>query len=126
VATTSMEADATTSRTPNEYPSTGSGITSSTRAASGGLDLSARQNAIIASGIRPQAGVLTNAGLVAGRSTSTSSLLSAPLEVILERVRTRTTNPYGKTAAQQNEIRLIGHKLTNASPCSQSRLLQMD
>jgi shikimate kinase len=31
-------------------------------------------------------------------------LLSAPLEVLLERVRTRTTNPYGATAAQRAEI----------------------
>jgi shikimate kinase len=40
-------------------------------------------------------------------------LLSAPLEVILERVRTRTTNPYGKTAEQQNEIR---HYLETVEP----------
>jgi shikimate kinase len=32
-------------------------------------------------------------------------LLSAPLEVILQRVTTRTTNPYGRTAEQQAEIR---------------------
>ncbi|SEJ05238.1 shikimate kinase [Deinococcus reticulitermitis] len=31
-------------------------------------------------------------------------LLSAPAQTILERVRTRTTNPYGKTAAEQSEI----------------------
>jgi shikimate kinase len=31
-------------------------------------------------------------------------LLSAPLEVLLERVTTRTTNPYGSTAAQRAEI----------------------
>lgn len=31
-------------------------------------------------------------------------LLSAPTPVLLERVRTRTTNPYGKTAAEQSEI----------------------
>jgi dephospho-CoA kinase len=31
-------------------------------------------------------------------------LLSAPKETILERVRTRSNNPYGKTAAQQAEI----------------------
>lgn len=32
-------------------------------------------------------------------------LLSAPIEVLLERVSTRTNNPYGKTAQQQTEIR---------------------
>lgn len=32
-------------------------------------------------------------------------LLSAPIEVLLERVATRTNNPYGRSAAQQAEIR---------------------
>ena len=32
-------------------------------------------------------------------------LLSAPVDVLLERVRTRRRNPYGKTEAQQQEIR---------------------
>lgn len=32
-------------------------------------------------------------------------LLSAPLEVLLERVRTRTNNPYGRTSRQEAEIR---------------------
>lgn len=32
-------------------------------------------------------------------------LLSAPVEVLIERVSTRTNNPYGKSPAQQNEIR---------------------
>lgn len=32
-------------------------------------------------------------------------LLSAPLDVLLERVRTRTNSPYGKTAEQRTEIR---------------------
>ena len=32
-------------------------------------------------------------------------LLSAPVEVLLERVRSRTTNPYGSTPEQQAEIR---------------------
>ena len=32
-------------------------------------------------------------------------LLSAPLEILLERVTHRTTNPYGRTAEQQDEIR---------------------
>jgi shikimate kinase len=32
-------------------------------------------------------------------------LLSAPLEVLLERLATRTTNPYGRTAEQQEEVR---------------------
>lgn len=32
-------------------------------------------------------------------------LLSAPLPVLLERVAARRDNPYGKTAAQQDEIR---------------------
>lgn len=31
-------------------------------------------------------------------------LLSAPLEIILERVRSRTTNPYGKTPEEYEEI----------------------
>lgn len=31
-------------------------------------------------------------------------LLSAPVEVLLDRVRRRTTNPYGSTAAEQEEI----------------------
>jgi shikimate kinase len=31
-------------------------------------------------------------------------LLSAPLEVLLQRVTTRTNNPYGHSAAQRNEI----------------------
>ncbi|QIG45285.1 AAA family ATPase [Nocardioides anomalus] len=31
-------------------------------------------------------------------------LLSAPLEVLLERVRSRTTNPYGKRGEEQAEI----------------------
>lgn len=31
-------------------------------------------------------------------------LLSAPLDVLLERVSRRTTNPYGRTAAQRDEI----------------------
>jgi shikimate kinase len=35
--------------------------------------------------------------------------LYVPLEVLLERVRTRTTNPYGKTADQQADItRYVG------------------
>lgn len=32
-------------------------------------------------------------------------LLSAPLDVLLDRVRRRTTNPYGRTPEQQDEIR---------------------
>lgn len=32
-------------------------------------------------------------------------LLSAPVHVLLARVRTRTNNPYGRTAAEQAEIR---------------------
>lgn len=32
-------------------------------------------------------------------------LLSAPVDVLLERVTNRTNNPYGKTAAEQAEIR---------------------
>jgi shikimate kinase len=32
-------------------------------------------------------------------------LLSAPVEVLIERVSTRTNNPYGKSPAQQDEIR---------------------
>lgn len=32
-------------------------------------------------------------------------LLSAPVEVLIERVRTRTNNPYGSSADQQAEIR---------------------
>ncbi|WP_278101462.1 AAA family ATPase [Microbacterium proteolyticum] len=32
-------------------------------------------------------------------------LLSAPVDVLIERVRTRTDNPYGRTSAQQDEIR---------------------
>ena len=32
-------------------------------------------------------------------------LLSAPVEVLIERVTTRTNNPYGRTAEQQAEIR---------------------
>lgn len=32
-------------------------------------------------------------------------LLSAPISVILDRVRTRTTNPYGATAEEREEIR---------------------
>lgn len=32
-------------------------------------------------------------------------LLSAPLDVLLARVRTRTTNPYGRSPAEQDEIR---------------------
>ena len=32
-------------------------------------------------------------------------LLSAPLEVLLERTRSRTTNPYGKSQEHQDEIR---------------------
>jgi shikimate kinase len=31
-------------------------------------------------------------------------LLSAPLDVLIERVSSRTTNPYGRTAAEQAEI----------------------
>lgn len=31
-------------------------------------------------------------------------LLSAPAEVLLSRLRTRTNNPYGKTAAEQAEV----------------------
>ena len=32
-------------------------------------------------------------------------LLSAPVEVLIERVTTRTNNPYGRSADQQAEIR---------------------
>lgn len=32
-------------------------------------------------------------------------LLSAPLDVLIDRVRARTDNPYGRTRAQQEEIR---------------------
>lgn len=32
-------------------------------------------------------------------------LLTAPLDVLLERVRTRTNNPYGRTVEQRDEIR---------------------
>lgn len=36
-------------------------------------------------------------------------LLSAPLEVLLERVASRTNNPYGRTAAEREEItRYVG------------------
>jgi shikimate kinase len=31
-------------------------------------------------------------------------LLSAPVEVLLQRLRDRTNNPYGKSAAQQAEV----------------------
>ncbi len=34
-------------------------------------------------------------------------LLSAPVEVYLERVRSRTNNPYGKSAEQEAEIRVF-------------------
>lgn len=33
------------------------------------------------------------------------ALLSAPAEILIERVRTRTNNPYGKSAAEQADIR---------------------
>ncbi len=32
-------------------------------------------------------------------------LLSAPLDLLLERLRRRTTNPYGKSAAHEEEVR---------------------
>ena len=32
-------------------------------------------------------------------------LLAAPIDVLLDRLRTRTTNPYGKTAQQQEDVR---------------------
>jgi len=32
-------------------------------------------------------------------------LLSAPVEILLDRLRERTTNPYGKTAAEQRDVR---------------------
>jgi shikimate kinase len=32
-------------------------------------------------------------------------LLSAPIDVLIDRVRARTDNPYGRTSAQQDEIR---------------------
>ena len=32
------------------------------------------------------------------------SVLSAPLEILLQRVTTRTTNPYGRSPAQRAEI----------------------
>jgi hypothetical protein len=40
-------------------------------------------------------------------------LLSAPLDVLLARVTSRTTNPYGRTAAQRAEI---AHYLATVEP----------
>ena len=45
-------------------------------------------------------------------------LLSAPLEVILERVATRITNPYGKTTEQRAEI---VHYLATVEPLLRAR-----
>lgn len=38
-------------------------------------------------------------------------LLSAPVEVYLERVRLRTNNPYGKSPAHEEEIRAYTHEV---------------
>jgi dephospho-CoA kinase len=40
-------------------------------------------------------------------------LLSAPLDTLIERVRSRSTNPYGRTAAEQAEI---AHYLRTVEP----------
>ena len=57
-------------------------------------------------------GTVSNQGKFYPR-LDTVVLLSAPLEVILERVATRTTNPYGKTAEQRAEI---AHYLDTVEP----------
>lgn len=49
-------------------------------------------------------GTTQNQGVFADRFDHVV-LLSAPVEVLIERVSTRTTNPYGRTPEQQNEIR---------------------
>jgi dephospho-CoA kinase len=51
-------------------------------------------------------------------------LLSAPLHVLIERVRSRTNNPYGKTPAQQAEI---AHYLATVEPLLRDRAtLELD
>ena len=51
-------------------------------------------------------------------------LLSATLEVIMERVQNRTTNPYGNTVEQQDEIR---HYLETVEPLLRAgATLEMD
>lgn len=49
------------------------------------------------------AGTVENQGDFYDRFTHVV-LLSAPLEILLERVTNRRTNPYGRTAEQQDEI----------------------
>lgn len=61
-------------------------------------DLLDRHHAIVVSG------TVENQGSFYDRFDAVV-LLSAPVNVLLERVRTRTSNPYGKTEAQQREIR---------------------
>lgn len=48
-------------------------------------------------------GTVANQGRCYGRFSAVV-LLSAPIDVILHRVRTRTTNDFGKTAAEQAKI----------------------
>jgi shikimate kinase len=51
-------------------------------------------------------------------------LLSAPLHVLIERVRSRTNNPYGKTPGQQAEI---AHYLATVEPLLRFRAsLELD
>ncbi|MFC4637446.1 AAA family ATPase [Deinococcus hohokamensis] len=51
-------------------------------------------------------------------------LLSAPAEVLLERLRTRTTNPYGKTPEQQAEV--LGYLETVEPLLRRSATLELD
>lgn len=48
-------------------------------------------------------GTVSNQGSVRNRFDHVV-LLSAPLEVLLERIGTRTSNPYGRTAAERAEV----------------------
>lgn len=61
---------------------------------------------------RPRAAPLVVCGCVANQGRFYSQfdqvvLLSAPAEVILHRLQTRTNNPYGKSDAEQAEV--LGH-----------------
>lgn len=49
-------------------------------------------------------GTVTNQGLFYDRFDAIV-LLTAPLDVLLDRIRTRTNNPYGRTPAEQAQIR---------------------
>jgi len=66
--------------------------------------IEARLGAVPPAGRLVIAGTVRNQGQLRNRFDAVV-LLTAPLDIMLDRVLARATNPYGKSTAQQNDIR---------------------